>query len=269
MTSYPNKIIVPSFIRDFIEYVSKYFFCNMYNSINPQFIDNMLILFSSIWLTIQDARSYLLVYAMKFQECKESLNMKSFGLKIGQHLPELIDIFSSLLVSFMAEVLKYLFQIFHRFYDYIKCEELKLSIIKGFIEAGNTDSCFIAVKILSWKTEWLTEYIVKYNQLIEKFQEMQEPAITTTIFLYNHNFIQFWKLLIKWSKELNMANELYICIFRDNILLLMHCYCIIILNTFIYVKFCARKFFFLNRAVVNFHWNIHFLFQRYTLKIFQ
>jgi len=184
---YPVNETVCSLINDFVTiYVSNYFRSNM--SINPQIVDNMQILFSSVLLPIQDAWSYLLlVYAKKFQE---SSNMKSFGLKIGQNLPHLIDIFSSLLLSFMAEVLEYLLEIFKRYvkssYEY---EEFKLSIVEGLIEAGNTDSCFMAAIMLPstiplYRQSLPLEIMARYNQLIEKFQEMQEPAITTV--LYNH-----------------------------------------------------------------------------------
>jgi len=181
---YPVNKTVCSFINDFvIIYVSNYFRSNM--SVNPQVVDNMQILFSSVLSPTEDAWSYLLlVYTKKFQECKESSSMKSFGLRIGQHLPHLIDIFSSPLLSFMAEVLEYFLKIFERYVKSIEYEEFKLSIIEGLIEAGNTDSCFMAAIMLPSTIQWASEHMARYNQLIGKFRGMKEPAITTV--LYNH-----------------------------------------------------------------------------------
>jgi len=184
---YPINKTVCSFINDFVTtYVRTNFRSNM--SINPQVVDNMQILFSSVLLPIQDTWSYLLlVYTKMFQECKESSSMKSFGLRIGQHLPHLIDIFSSLLLSFMAEVLEYFLKIFERYVKSIVCEEFKLSVIEGLIEAGNTDSCFMAAIMLPSTIQWASEHMARYNQLIEKFRGMQEPAIMTVLYKHFRN----------------------------------------------------------------------------------
>lgn len=105
------------------------------------------MIYSSVFSPKQDATSYLLlVYAKKLQECKEISSKESwlnFGLKIGQQLHELIDIFSSLLISFMAEVLKSFFD------DIDKWGEITLGVIQGLIEAGNANSYFMAAAILS------------------------------------------------------------------------------------------------------------------------
>ncbi|KYN31777.1 hypothetical protein ALC56_13916 [Trachymyrmex septentrionalis] len=176
-----NKIMY-SFIDIFISHVREYIRSN--TSINPQIIDNLQILFSSILSPEQDAKSYLrLVYMKKFQEvCNESSRMKAFGLKIGQHLPELVDIFSPLLISLMAEILEnFVERIFVRTDNYVNDI---ISIIEGLTEIGNTYSYFMAVNMLSSILYSKNKNMTRYCQLIKKFQEMQEPAIKTV--LYKH-----------------------------------------------------------------------------------
>ncbi|XP_071576548.1 uncharacterized protein [Temnothorax nylanderi] len=172
---HPINKAVRLFVDDFtVSYVDK---SCLNKSINPKIIDNMQTIFLSVLSPRQEARSYLLlVYAKKLQECISTKT--SFGLRLGQQLHELTDVFSSLLVSFMAEVLKYFLS---RVYKHSDLEEVKLSVIEGLVEAGNTDSCFIAVTMLPSTIQ--TKHVARYDRLIEKFREMEEPTITI---LYDH-----------------------------------------------------------------------------------
>ncbi|KYN31799.1 hypothetical protein ALC56_13938 [Trachymyrmex septentrionalis] len=172
-----NKIM-HSFIDIFVIRACKYIHSD--TSINPRVIDSLQILFSSILSPEQDAESYLLlVYMKKFQEvCNESLRMKAFGLKIGQYLPKLVDIFSPLLISLMASILRYFVREISD--NYVNCFT---SIIEGLVEIGNTYSYFMAVNMLP-SPDSKNEHMTRYCQLFEKFQEMQEPAIETV--LYKH-----------------------------------------------------------------------------------
>lgn len=174
---YPVNKAVHLFLDDFVvSYMDK--FCFNKSIINPEVIDNMQMIFSSILSPKQDAKSYLLlVYAKKLQECTSTKD--SFGLRLGQQLHELIDIFSSLLISSMAEILKYFLS---RVYKRSDLEEVNLSVIEGLVEAGNTDSCFMAVMMLPSTIQ--TKHVARYNRIIEKFREMQKEPIT--IILYNY-----------------------------------------------------------------------------------
>lgn len=173
---YPINKAVRLFIDDFISsYINKFCFNK---SINPEIIDNMQMIFLSVLSPRQDAKSYLLlIYAKKLQECTTN---NSFGLKLGQQLHELTDIFSSLLVLFMAEILEYFLS---KVYKRSNLEEVKLSVIEGLIEAGNTDSCFMAVTMLPSTIQ--TKHVARYNQIIEKLREMHEELATMTV-LCNH-----------------------------------------------------------------------------------
>ncbi|XP_024889987.1 uncharacterized protein LOC112466227 [Temnothorax curvispinosus] len=144
-------------------------------SINSQVIDCMLMRFSSDLSPMQDASSYLrLFYAKTLQECMESSSKESFGLRIGQQLPELINIFSPVLISIMTEILKNLL--------YHVNDEVPFSIMEGLIEADNRYSCIMAAMMLPSFRKF--RQMAKYDQLIEKFRKMQDPTITTV--LYNH-----------------------------------------------------------------------------------
>ncbi|KAL6257879.1 hypothetical protein P5V15_011478 [Pogonomyrmex californicus] len=176
---YPVNNAVRLFIDDFVSnYVNK---SCLKNSTNPNIIDNMQTIFSSVLSPEQDAKSYLLlVYAKKFQEC--TLTKESFGLKLGQQLHELIDVFSLLSVSFIAQVLEYFLDIVFGSV-YIDFEEVKFSVLEGLVEAGNSNSCFMAATMLPWRI--LSQHIAKYDRLIEKLREMHhEPAVTAV--LYKH-----------------------------------------------------------------------------------
>ncbi|XP_036144412.1 uncharacterized protein LOC118646164 [Monomorium pharaonis] len=176
--SYPINKAVHLFIDELVfSYIDAFYFKRF---TNLELIDNMQIIFSSVLSPEQDAWSYLLlVYAKKFQEYIISTE-ESFGLKIGQQLQELIDIFSLQLVPFMAEVLIYFLR---KVYLEDDLEEVMLDVMEELIEADNTDSCFIAVKMLPSTIK--TKHIARYNRLIEKFQEMKEKSIITTV-LYNY-----------------------------------------------------------------------------------
>ncbi|XP_071575555.1 uncharacterized protein [Temnothorax nylanderi] len=172
---YPINNALRLFIDDFIvSYVDK----SCFNKpVNPEIIDNMQTIFLSVLSPRQDARSYLLlVYAKKLQECTSTKT--SLGLRLGQQLHELSDVFSSLLIPFMAKVLE---DFLIRVYKHSDLEEVKFSVIEGLIEAGNMDSCFMAVTMLPSTIQ--TKHLARYDRLVEKFREMEEPTVTI---LYDH-----------------------------------------------------------------------------------
>ncbi|XP_036144213.1 uncharacterized protein LOC118646050 [Monomorium pharaonis] len=178
LRSYPINKAVRLFMDELVfSYIDAFYFKKKF--INLKVIDNMQIIFSSVLSPEQDAWSYLLlVYAKKLQECIST--KESFGLKIGQQLQELIDIFSLQLVPFIAEVLIYFLRKVYKDFD---LEEVMLDVMEGLIKADNTNSCFIAVKMLPSTIK--TKHIARYDRLIEKFQEMNEKSIITTV-LYNY-----------------------------------------------------------------------------------
>lgn len=171
---FPYNNAVHLFVEDFtVEYVNR--IC-LNKSTDTQFIDDMLKLYSSVLVPTQDARSYLLLtYTKKLQECTST--NKCFGLHVGQHVLELIKIFSSSLVQFMAKILNYF--LIRVFKDHNDFEELKLNVIEGLVEADNMHSCFMAVIMLSPVT--LKNLGIRYDKLIIKFREMEYPAITSVL----------------------------------------------------------------------------------------
>ncbi|XP_050462106.1 uncharacterized protein LOC126857060 isoform X1 [Cataglyphis hispanica] len=193
-TTYPKKSCffpynnaLHLFVEDFVvSYVNRF---RSNKSTDMQFIDDMLKIFSSVLVPTQDVRSYLLLtYAKKLQECTST--NKCFGLQFGQHLPELVEIFSPSLVYFMSEILDHFLN--RVFEDYTSLEEFKLTVIEGLIKADNTDSCFMAVTMLSPMTS--KNLVTRYKQLIVKFREMKNPAIISI--LYDHlNTLNFGSIV--------------------------------------------------------------------------
>ncbi|KAM0727306.1 hypothetical protein ACS0PU_006638 [Formica fusca] len=184
---FPYNNAVHLFVEDFVvSYVNRF---SSNKSTDMQFVDDMLKIFSSVLVPTQDVRSYLLLtYTKKLQECTST--NKCFGLQFGQHLPELVKIFSSSLVHFMAKILDHFLD--RVFEDHTNLEEFKLTVIEGLIKADNTDSCFMAVTMLSPVT--LKNLATRYDQLIVKFQEMKNPAITSV--LYDHLNVLDFKSII-------------------------------------------------------------------------
>ncbi|KAL0118054.1 hypothetical protein PUN28_009023 [Cardiocondyla obscurior] len=170
----PVNKAVHLFMDDFvINYVEK--FC--FKKSNPEIIDNMQTIFLSVLAPSQDAKSYLLlVYAKKLQEC--TITETSFGLKLGQQLKNITDIFSSLLIPFMADVLNYFLS---SVYKNSNLDEIKLDVIEGLIKANNTDSCFMAVIMLPSTIR--TKHLSRYDQLITQFKKMEKP-VTTILYDY-------------------------------------------------------------------------------------
>lgn len=171
---YPFNNAVHLFMEDFIlGYVNKFY---LNKSTNTQLIDDMLKLYSSVLVPTQDARSYLLLtYAKKLQECM--LTNEGFGVRVGQHVLELVKIFSTSLVQFMAMILDHFLN--RIFKDHNNLEELKLTVIEGLIKADNIHSCFMAVVMLSPVTS--KNLGIRYDQLIKKFREMENPAIASVL----------------------------------------------------------------------------------------
>lgn len=171
---YPYNNIVHLFMENFVIVYAKKVCLN--KSTNTQFIDDMLKLYSSVLIPTQDARSYLLLtYAKKLQECIST--NKCFGLQIGQYVLKLVKIFSSSLVQFMAKILEHFLN--RVFKDHNNLEELKFNVIEGLIKADNIHSCFMAVIMLSPVT--LKNLGTRYDELITKFREMENPAITSIL----------------------------------------------------------------------------------------
>ncbi|XP_018399881.1 PREDICTED: uncharacterized protein LOC108777469 [Cyphomyrmex costatus] len=169
---YPINRAVRLFVNDFIiSYINDKFYRNKF--INLEVIDDIQMIFLSVLSPSQDAKSYLLLtYAKTLQESTKN----SFGLKLGQQLHELINIFSPLLVSFMVEILEYFLD---EVYKDSELEEVKLSVIEGLIEAGNTHSCFMAVNMLPSTIH--TKHMARYDRIIEKLRGMHEELATMTV----------------------------------------------------------------------------------------
>ncbi|KMQ92338.1 serine threonine-protein kinase haspin-like protein [Lasius niger] len=175
---FPYNNAVHLFVEDFVvRYVNKFYLDN--KSTDMQLIDNMLTLFSYVLAPTQAPRAYLLLtYAKKLQEC--TLTNQCFGLQLGQYMPELVKIFTSSMVQFMAKILEHFLD--RVFKDHIDLGEFKLTVIEGLIKADNTNSCFMAVSMLSPVT--LKNLATRYDQLIVKFQETKNPAITSILHDY-------------------------------------------------------------------------------------
>lgn len=174
---FPYNNTIHLFMEDFvINYVNKFYFVN--KSTDMQLIDDMLNLFLSVLDPTQAPSSYLLlIYTKKLQECL--VNNKCFGWQIDQFMPELIKIFSSSLVQFMAKILLRFLNFFQK---HINLQEFKLSLMENLIKADNRDSWLLAVTILSPVT---LEYLaIRYDELIKKFQEIKDPAISSVLHDY-------------------------------------------------------------------------------------
>lgn len=167
---YPVNSVVHRLVRDFVKSNS-----NSYKKIRPQIISNMLAIFSSVLTPHMDANSYLLLVYRK--ELENNYTPMKYGLQLGQKMPELVELFSPLSISFIADVLNFCLTSCFKFHGFEK-EHATLDVIKGLIEADNVESYFIAANIF---THMNTCSIPEYDQLFQKLRKVDHPGVKTIL----------------------------------------------------------------------------------------
>lgn len=137
---YPVNYIVSRLMDKF---VTKALLINQ--QVDKQVISDMLKLFLSVLTPQMEPRSYLLLmYAQEWTSCKTPTE---FGLRVGKIMPDLVETFSSMFVSFMSDIFSQMLQ--KQIFDGMWREnEIKLQAVDGLIQAGNVESCFIAANLL-------------------------------------------------------------------------------------------------------------------------
>ncbi|XP_043264517.1 uncharacterized protein LOC122404542 [Colletes gigas] len=165
---YPVNHAVHSFVDYLIRMIP-------YVDVDPRLIDGILKAFLSVLTPQMDATSYLmLVYT------REQVSVKTpqeFGTKLGEKLPDLVDTFSPMFLSFMSNTMQYLFNQ-NLFKDYDK-EDATLGVIEGLIENGSIEATLMAVKMLTPSKS--KENLARYDKLVTKFADYDHPAIRSLL----------------------------------------------------------------------------------------
>ncbi|OAD58668.1 hypothetical protein WN48_10552 [Eufriesea mexicana] len=168
----PHFYPVNNALNLFIEVVTHTF---SFLDMELRLIDGILSTFLSVLTPQMDPTSYLLLVYSREQVFSKT--PKEFGIKVGQRLPELIEIFSSLFIFFMTDVLQCTLG-WNTFKDYDK-NDVNLGIIEGLMEVGTIEAALMAVKLLTPITS--KEYTERYDKVMMKFSEFDHPVIKSIV----------------------------------------------------------------------------------------
>jgi hypothetical protein len=173
---YPVNNTIHNFI---IEFTDKCVHSRYQQSFNPKIVDDMLAIYKSYLLPIQDIKSYLMLeYTNLLLKCTSEKVENDFGLKLGLFVPHLVDIFTPLLVPFMAKTLdQFLTSAYSmKINDYQTVDTIRYKIMEGLIHSEHIPSIVIAVILLSYE-----QRNKKYEDLIQKFMDINHPAVVTIL----------------------------------------------------------------------------------------
>ncbi|XP_026824209.1 uncharacterized protein LOC113561669 [Ooceraea biroi] len=182
---YPTGKMMYYFLKNFaIEYGKKTYS----TSYSSPIIDHVLAIYTSTLSPTTNANAYLLLYYAKMLE----KDPRNFGLKLGQHVPELIAIFSPQFLPFMGTVLVFfvreIFSAKSKKNDYGKSfsnedssEDKKVNVAMGLIEADNMDCWFMAAILTSSIRQDSCKNVSQYFTLTDKLQQADNPAITSIL----------------------------------------------------------------------------------------
>ncbi|XP_012215164.2 uncharacterized protein [Linepithema humile] len=175
---YPINYTIHYFI---IEFANKCVRSRYQQSFNFNMIDDMLHIFKSYLLPTQDMESYLMLeYTKLLLKCTSEKEEDAFGLRLGLFVPSLIDIFTPLLVHFMATTLdQFLRNAYIKTNDENTENTIRCKIMNGLIHSEHIPSIVLAVILLSFERR---DEI--YDDLISKFMHIDHPAVT--IILHNY-----------------------------------------------------------------------------------
>lgn len=130
-------------------------------------ISKMLDVFLSVLTPQMDPRSYLLLtYAKQW-----NTSPVTWGYQLAGQIPELINIFSSSFIPLMAKIL-------NQFLDrknYQDYQKMKLDVMKGLVKAATTESCLMAVTMLSPDDSSI------FDEITDDFQKMDHPVIKSIL----------------------------------------------------------------------------------------
>ncbi|XP_017795532.1 PREDICTED: uncharacterized protein LOC108576967 [Habropoda laboriosa] len=138
-------------------------------------IDGMLSTFLSLLSPQMDAMSYLLLVYTR--EMLFSKTPKEFGTRIGGKLPELVNIFSSLFIFYMADNLRYILSL-NTFKDYTK-NDVFLSVTEGLMEVETIEAALIGVQMLRLCIS--KDNAEKYDKLVTTFSKHDHPVIKSIV----------------------------------------------------------------------------------------
>ncbi|XP_017879669.1 uncharacterized protein LOC108624705 [Ceratina calcarata] len=161
---YPVNNAVHRFIELFVESFS------YLDIMELRLIDGILSVFLSVLEPQMDAKSYLLLIYVKEQAIVKT--PKEFGIKIGEMIPKLFEIFTPLFTFFIIDTLQHFLEMS------TFPEDQNLKIIEGLVEVGSIEAIVTAVKLLSVQPIQFEE---KYNNLITRFSEHDHPVIRSIV----------------------------------------------------------------------------------------
>lgn len=143
--------------------------------IKLRLIDGILSMFLSLLSPQMDAMSYLLLVYSKEVACSKT--PIEFGTRIGQKLPELVEIFSSLFIFYMADVMNYILD-FKVFKDYSMNDKL-LGVIEGLMEIESIEATLMGVKLI--RLIMPNDNMDRYEVLMMKFSKHDHPVIKSIV----------------------------------------------------------------------------------------
>lgn len=142
---------------------------------NLQLVEGFLKTFSSVVTPLMNPTSFLnLAYLKEYVILNEP---RKFGSRIGQVLPELVNVFSVAFVPFMANVLREL-AMRYRVKGYEQ-SELMLGVVEGLVDTGTAEAMLMAVNV--FKPMSRGNNVDRYENLVRKFSSFEHPAVKGTI----------------------------------------------------------------------------------------
>ncbi|KAG7207219.1 hypothetical protein KM043_008896 [Ampulex compressa] len=141
------------------------------SDVDSWLLDAMLKGFLDMLKPSMDASSYLsLIYAR--EKCLAK-SPKELGIGIGRKLPELVEIFSELLLPFMGKELTDFLNCSH--FDRSSVEDSVLGTMEGLLEVEDLRSAFVAVTMLQPLQSGKS--IKMYDRLFEKFRRCEDANV--------------------------------------------------------------------------------------------
>jgi len=177
---YPINNRVYRFIKDFVIDFGRN------SSHNSHLVDDVLTIFTSALQPTMNAYAYLLLFYASLLEP----DITNFGLKLDQHMPKLVSIFSSQFVPIMSKILIFFIEEVSSKSDQ-RLIEVKVALATGLMHTDNMDSWLMAAEVISTIDSRSLRTPEKYFELISKLDVVDNPAIISIVNAHRcHSYLQ-------------------------------------------------------------------------------
>jgi len=139
-------------------------------------VDDVLTIFTSTLQPTTNAYAYLLLFYASLLEP----DMRNFGLKLDQHMPKLITIFSSQFVPIMSRILIFFVEEMSAKNDQ-RLEINKIALATGLMNAHNMDSWLMAAEVISTINPRSLRTPENYFELVNRLEVVDNPAIISVV----------------------------------------------------------------------------------------